>query len=60
MKTVVVATLALTAATAAFAAPGGHAIPIPEPSDALLVLMGAAGIFIGRRLHAQQKKKSDD
>jgi hypothetical protein len=30
---------------------------IPEPSDAILLLMGAAGVVIGRRLHARAKRK---
>jgi hypothetical protein len=36
---------------------GGHTTPptdVPEPSDAALVLMGAAGLFVGRKLQARR------
>jgi hypothetical protein len=33
---------------------------IPEPSDAILLLMGAAGVVIGRKLHARAKRKPED
>ncbi len=41
---------------------GGHgssggATPVPEPSDAILLLMGAAGVVIGRKLHARAKRR---
>ena len=35
----------------------GGATSVPEPSDAILLLMGAAGVVIGRRLHARAKRK---
>ncbi len=31
--------------------------PVPEPSDAALLLLGAAGVVIGRRLHARAQRK---
>ncbi len=31
--------------------------PVPEPSDAILLLMGATGVVIGRRLHARAQRK---
>jgi hypothetical protein len=34
----------------------GGATPVPEPTDAVLVLMGAAGVVIGRRFHARAKR----
>jgi hypothetical protein len=34
----------------------GGATSVPEPTDAVLLLMGAAGVVIGRRLHARKKK----
>jgi hypothetical protein len=60
VKTVLAVTLALAAVGAAHAGVPGAAIPVPEPSDAILVLMGAAGIFVGRRLHARQTNKDSD
>lgn len=33
---------------------------IPEPSDAILLLMGAAGVVIGRKLHARAKRNPED
>jgi len=30
---------------------------IPEPSDAILLLMGATGIVIGRKLHARARRR---
>ncbi len=37
--------------------PGGPT-SVPEPSDAILLLMGATGVVIGRRLHARAQRKS--
>ncbi len=34
----------------------GGATSVPEPTDAVLLLMGAAGVIIGRRLHANKKQ----
>lgn len=31
---------------------------VPEPSDAVLLLMGATGVVIGRRLHARAQRKA--
>ena len=36
--------------------PGGPT-SVPEPSDAILLLMGATGVVIGRRLHARAERK---
>lgn len=36
---------------------GGDPTPVPEPTDAALLLLGAAGVVIGRRLHARAKRK---
>lgn len=39
---------------------GGHTTPptdVPEPSDAALVLMGAASLFVGRKLQARRAAK---
>ncbi|HLZ78411.1 MAG TPA: PEP-CTERM sorting domain-containing protein [Sphingomonas sp.] len=30
---------------------------VPEPSDAALLLLGATGLVIGRRLHARAQRK---
>jgi hypothetical protein len=52
--------LAMIAASPVFAggsASSGGATSVPEPADAVLLLMGAAGVVIGRRLHANAKKK---
>jgi len=32
------------------------ATSVPEPSDAVLLLMGAAGVVVGRRLHARKRR----
>ncbi len=29
---------------------------VPEPGDAVLVLMGAAGVIVGRKLHARARR----
>ena len=44
-------------ASAGPASSGGTSIP--EPSDAILVLMGAAGVVIGRKLHARARRKAE-
>ncbi len=38
---------------------GGSKDPtsVPEPSDAVLLLMGATGVVIGRRLHARAAQR---
>lgn len=35
----------------------GGPTSVPEPSDAILLLMGATGVVIGRRLHARAERK---
>lgn len=35
----------------------GGATSVPEPGDAVLLLMGAAGVIIGRKLHARAKRR---
>ncbi len=49
--------IALVSAAPALAGydPGG-ATSVPEPTDAVLLLIGAAGVIIGRRLHARKKR----
>jgi hypothetical protein len=37
-------------------AASGGATSVPEPSDAVLLLMGAAGVVIGRKLHARKRR----
>ena len=34
----------------------GGATSVPEPSDAVLLLMGAAGVVVGRKLHARKRR----
>ena len=34
----------------------GGATSVPEPTDAVLLLMGVAGVVVGRRLHARKKQ----
>ncbi len=36
---------------------GGDPTPVPEPSDAILLLMGATGVVIGRQLHARVQRE---
>jgi len=36
--------------------PGGPT-SVPEPTDAVLLLMGVAGVVIGRKLHARAQRK---
>lgn len=47
-----------SAAASAGSTPSGGT-SIREPSDAVLVLMGAAGVVIGRKLHARARRKDD-
>ncbi|MDB5736974.1 MAG: hypothetical protein JWO65_642 [Sphingomonas bacterium] len=47
---------ALLAATPALAV-SGSAISVPEPTDALLFVMGVAGVAIGRRMHARAARR---
>jgi hypothetical protein len=35
----------------------GTPTSVPEPSDAILLLMGATGVVLGRRLHARAQRK---
>lgn len=37
----------------------GTATAVPEPTDALLVLLGVAGVVIGRRMHASRDRNKD-
>jgi hypothetical protein len=36
---------------------GGDPTSVPEPTDAVLLLMGAVGVVVGRRMHARAQKK---
>jgi hypothetical protein len=36
---------------------GGNPTSVPEPTDAVLLLMGAVGVVVGRRMHARAQKK---
>jgi hypothetical protein len=36
---------------------GGDPTSVPEPTDAVLLLMGAAGVVIGRRLQVRAQNK---
>lgn len=60
------ATLFVAPATASHGGPpeggsssggSGDPTPVPEPSDAALLLLGATGVVIGRRLHARAQRK---
>ena len=56
----ITALAALLAATPVFApalADAGGATSVPEPTDALLLLLGAAGVAIGRRMHARRDRR---
>jgi hypothetical protein len=60
---IAVAAIALVSASPALAGGGTPSAPpassptnVPEPTDAVLLLMGAAGVVIGRRLHARKKQ----
>lgn len=51
--------LALAAAGIATPALAQSAVAIAEPSDAVLFLLGTAGVVIGRRMHARAGRKDD-
>lgn len=37
--------------------PGTPPTSVPEPADAVLLLMGVTGVVIGRKLHARAQRK---
>jgi hypothetical protein len=67
--TIAIAAAAITLLSTTPALAGHHPAPnppstppssptsVPEPTDAVLLLMGAAGVIIGRRLHARKKQR---
>jgi len=57
--TVAAAAFLVAPASATFHPEGPKDPPtsVPEPSDAILLLMGAAGVVVGRKLHARAQRK---
>jgi hypothetical protein len=57
MRRFAIATLAALLAGTPALADAGSATSVPEPTDALLLLLGAAGVAIGRRMHARRDRR---